>query len=136
MKGVRLLCLSSSHAADGVPKVWGFAETPGLLAMLMKALLRTMREAGCHGCGRGGSDGDRSSRGSGSGGDENAFLGHDITVHKRFAHVFRDLEYALQVRFRSLFNVVVVVVVTNTVLFFVNYFQFYGVIGSEVRRKP
>lgn len=125
--------------------MWGFAETPGLLAMLMKALLRTMREAGCHGCGRGGSDGDRGS--SGSGGDENAFLGHDITLHKRFAHVFRDLEYALQVRFRSLFDVllvllllvvvvVVVVVPNNTALFFVNYFQFYGVIGSEVRRKP
>lgn len=103
MKDVRLLRLSSFHAAEGVPKVWGFAETPGLLAMLMKALLRTMREAGCHGCGRGGSDSDRSSRGGGrgssSGGDENAFLGHDITVHRRFAHIFRDLEYALQVRF-------------------------------------
>ncbi|CAN0262865.1 unnamed protein product, partial [Scytosiphon promiscuus] len=29
-------------------------------------------------------------------GDENAFLEHDITIHRRFLHVFRDLEYALQ----------------------------------------
>ncbi|CAM9192647.1 unnamed protein product [Ascophyllum nodosum] len=73
---------------EALPRVWGFTETPGLLAMLMKALVRTMRSAGCRGCGRHNNSSDRS--------DENAFLDHDITVHRRFSHVFRDLEYALQ----------------------------------------
>lgn len=87
----------------GVPKVWRFSETPGLLALLAKALVRTMSDAECRGCGL---EGDREAviaaqrqqQAAGGGlADENAFLEHDITIHKRFVHVFRDLEYALQV---------------------------------------
>lgn len=81
--------------------MWRYSETPGLLALLAKALVRTMWDAGCRGCGR---DVTRAAviaaqagGGSASGDGENAFLEHDITTHRRFTHVFRDLEYALQV---------------------------------------
>lgn len=89
--------------SPGVPRVWRYSETPGLLALLGKALVRTMWDAGCRGCGR---DVARAAviAAQGAGGSaageeagENAFLEHDITTHRRFAHVFRDLEYALQV---------------------------------------
>ncbi|CAM9858010.1 unnamed protein product, partial [Hapterophycus canaliculatus] len=40
----------------GVPKVWRFSETPGLLALLVKALVRTLWDAECRGCGL---EGDR-----------------------------------------------------------------------------
>ncbi|CAN0048532.1 unnamed protein product, partial [Ectocarpus sp. 13 AM-2016] len=105
---VRLLADASAETPSailpnpdhGVPKVWRFSETPGLLALLAKALVRTMWDAGCRECGR---EGGREAviaaqqpgpRGAARG--ENAFLEHDITNHRRFVHVFRDLEYALQ----------------------------------------
>lgn len=75
--------------------MWRFSETPGLLALLAKALVRTMADAGCRECGRFVSE-DNSSDGS-TVADDNSFLEHDITAHRRFVHVFRDLEYALQV---------------------------------------
>lgn len=82
--------------------MWRYSETPGLLALLTKALVRTLWDAGCRSCGR---DASRDAviaaqqqMGAAGALGENTFLEHDITSYRRFAHVFRDLEYALQAR--------------------------------------
>lgn len=82
-----------------LPSVWRFSSTPGLIALLMNSLVRTLWGAGCRECGvaaaTNGDDG-RMVKGVGEA-DEDSFLDHDITTYRRFSHVFRDLEYALQV---------------------------------------
>ncbi|CAM9929017.1 unnamed protein product, partial [Laminaria digitata] len=111
---VRLLANASAETPSallpnpdgGVPKVWRFSETPGLLALLAKALVRTLLQAGCRGCGYKNCRQAVVARQAGGGvaaeaaanpvDDENAFLEHDITARRRYGHVFRDLEYALQ----------------------------------------
>lgn len=68
--------------------------------------MRTLKEAGCRGCGyyncrapvQAQQDGGGAASWVNRSNDENSFLEHDITARRRYGHVFRDLEYALQVR--------------------------------------
>lgn len=79
--------------------VWVHSSTPGLIALVMKALVRTLWAAGCRECGKAASTsgaGGRMIKGTGQA-DEDEFLDHDITTYRRLTHIFRDLEYALQV---------------------------------------
>ncbi|CAM9505740.1 unnamed protein product, partial [Phaeothamnion confervicola] len=84
---------------DGVCSVWPPPRPQGLVAMLVSALLDAFARAGresvwASAAGAGGARGGAAAASAASETDE--FLDNRVTVSRRFAHAFRDLEYALQ----------------------------------------